>query len=414
MADARDCLLVRFAAPGGRNVMTLPAPADLRFDSEVPGGYRSLSCTVYVPAGAPTPAALVAFAEVLVTDRRTSGTVWCGVLTDPGLSVGVDGAQTYAVTAEGPQVRLDGWREVYGLVDRSSESWQAVGEFQGSQASIGGPLAPPGDYDFDLPDFGDLLDFGDELSVDFDGDLFGGDLGDFGQIDFAGADYPAGANYPGYLGFLQDPFGDIGDQLPIPLGDLPVDGSWWNNWEAGHTATGSSATGTTTGTLTVGAGGGIGRHKKTAYGGILTTEDATNHVDATFRLNDSAVKLRLWGWTETDMAYQGFYLEITTSNISIWRVDSGVAVQLATASASITVGVTCSATFDLWPDGFPVDTGDWVLHGIVVSGGTGEVSYSTVDVVPYIGDTGRWWGVSAAGAATESVSFDSVNILGLD
>lgn len=351
MTAATDALLVRLESVRGQAV-TIPAPQDLRFDHTVPGGYGDLSCTLQLPARAVTPDVLAALARVRVVDRRTGRTVWFGRLTDPGLTVAPDG-QGYSVTAEGDQSVTDGWREVYALVDRSQDSWQAVGDFKPAQTSFSGDLTPGGDYDIDLGDFGDLIDFGGDLGIDFDGDLgFGGDQGDWGNIDFGGADYPPSADYPGYLGYLPD--------APIPLGG-GVDGAWWAQWQQGHDDFGGSATGTTVGTLT-----NAGRRRQDSYRGLMidagyfgaggyfdlpTTVQRVQEIDGVFRLASSASVARFWVWADSALSGSGYYCEVTVAGISWWRVDAGVATELISQAHTLTVGATYPITVSGWPAG---------------------------------------------------------------
>jgi hypothetical protein len=159
--DTDQPLLIRFEPGAGGEALTFPAPNDLRFDTEFPGGFKSLSCTIAFPAGVATPPSLTAYAQVRVVDRRTGSTIWYGQLTEPGLSV--DAGQTYAVTAEGPQTATDGWREVYGLVDRDSGSWQPVGDFEPAQQSFSGSPFPGGDYPTDYPGYD--VDPGTRISI---------------------------------------------------------------------------------------------------------------------------------------------------------------------------------------------------------------------------------------------------------
>ena len=400
-ADPRDTLLIRFEPPGGGEVLTLPAPADLRFDSEIPGGFKSLSCTLTFPAGTAVPEALDRFASVWVLDRRTGSTVWYGRLTDPGLS-SPQGARQFALTAEGPQMLLDGWREVYGVVDRAQASWQAVGEFAASQQSFSGDLTPDGDYNLDI---GDLADFGDDLSIDFDGgDPFGGDLGDFNGIDFGGSDYPAVSDYPGYLGFLKDPAGGLGDMLPIPLYGPGADGSWWYQFEPGIAQTGASVSGTTVGTMTVGVGGGISRRRRVAYNGLLApTADWANHPNGKFRLMSSGVVMRLWGWADPGINWTGYYFEVSETAISIWRVDDGTPTQIATTAVTLVTGVDIDVDFYV----FAAPSAGFTLRGEVrQSAVTTTLDYAGTG--PYIGESGTYWGVSVAGTTGQYIEFDSL------
>ena len=411
-----DALLVRFQAPGGRDVLVVPCPPDLRFSKDWPGGHKDMSCTVVLPAGSPAPAALAKMARVSVTDRRTGRVVWAGRLTDPGMSTAPDGPVTFSVTTEGHQAEADGWREVYAVIDRAQESWQAVGEFSPAQGSFSGDLTPGLDFELDPVDFGDLVDFGDDLAIDFDGSLdFGGDLGGFGNIDFGGVDYPSNADYPGYLGYLQDPDGAFGDMLPIPLGGPVSDGSWWANWEPGYTDTGATATGTTVGTLTVAATGGtISRHRKGSAG---VTVPPGAGVYATGRLGSSSTVLRLWDWADSSLLYSGYYLDITTTALTLFVKNGSTTVQVAVAGVALTAGTTYRfslRTFPTSPEPGAMQRLVTKVHDVVAGV---DVAGFTVDdpevaSLKFAGPT--YWGVAGVGAAGSTVEFDTVEYLNED
>ena len=76
MSDPFEALLVRFAPPRAGEAITVPAPADLRFDFEWPGGCKTLSCTLTFPAGTAVPAGLDRMA---LTTRPTTSSVRCSV-----------------------------------------------------------------------------------------------------------------------------------------------------------------------------------------------------------------------------------------------------------------------------------------------------------------------------------------------
>jgi hypothetical protein len=305
--DTDQPLLIRFEPGAGGEALTFPAPNDLRFDTEFPGGFKSLSCTIAFPAGVATPPSLTAYAQVRVVDRRTGSTIWYGQLTEPGLSV--DAGQTYAVTAEGPQTATDGWREVYGLVDRDSGSWQPVGDFEPAQQSFSGSPFPGGDYPTDYPGY----------------DVDPGDA-NFDTGDFTGADYPPTADYPGYLGWMQDPFSGVGASLPIPgvPGGLPLSGAdtdeWPGPWVPGVTAPGGSAIiASGWARLTSGSAANAYTARRWArpiwsiagggdYGWWLNGE-----MDCRFRLVDSQATVRFWAFGDPTLTQSGVFLDVDTS-----------------------------------------------------------------------------------------------------
>lgn len=444
MSDPLDALLVRFSPPGGRGEpLVFPCPPDLRFDRSVPGGAKTLSCTLYFPAGTATPPALTELAEVRVIDRRTGATVWYGDLTDPGLTAG-PGGQRYAITAGGAQGRLDGWRRVYGLVDRAQESWQPVGDFAGASSSFSGDLTPPGDYDLDPIDFGDLTDGWSDIGIDFgDGDLFGGDTGDWGTIDFGGADYPPVADYPGYMGYLQDPSGGPGDMLPIPLGI--GGGGGWDGWEEGSTASGGSSSGVlAAGSIDPGAGA---TTRKKISGSLMMTpgymdEDGPfwstpptgidNNVIGTvsvdFRLMDAGSVARLMMWADATLLDSGYVIEASMSGtVTLIRLDGGAETVLDTQAWTPTTGHTytlmLSTNGTLTQYAATLLTGPYDIEheyptatGFAYDPDTADVwdvSYvyptDTYHVVsPDVGEESSWvlhdgqhWGVGASGGVVE-------------
>lgn len=336
-----DTLLVQFRPPGGGDALTVPCPSDLRFDRSTPGGYKALSCSLVLPAGTATPPALGVLAEVRVIDGRTGGVVWFGELTDPGLSVRPDG-QHFAVTAAGGQSRLDGWREVFLLVDRAQESWQAVGDFSSASSGFGGDLTP---YDVNLGDIdlGDLGDFGGELGIDFgDGIDFGGDLGG-GNIDFSGQNYPPLAGYPGYLGYLKDPSGNPGDMLPIPLGIGA-------GWEEGTTASGGSAVDGGPSAVSLAAGSGLTTRHRISGGLMMTPSymeagstfwssppttydpNVIRRVVATVLLGTGAAA-RMMLWADGTLTQSGYVARAgMDGTFSLLRVEGGSETVLDTVS----------------------------------------------------------------------------------
>jgi hypothetical protein len=313
-ADTDPSLLVHLEPIGGGEALAFPAPADLRFEVDYPGGYKSMSCTLVIPAGTATPVSLAAYAHARVLDRRTGATIWYGQLSDPGLSAS-EGSQRYSLTAEGGQGLLDGWREVYGLVDRLSESWQPVGDFEAAQQSFSGDPFPTGDYNVDYPGF----DFDPGTDVTFD------------PGDFTGADYPPSADYPGYLGWLQDPFNGVGASLPIPgMSGTPIPGSdtseWPGEWAPGVTGPGGSAVIT----------GGYGKLNSGTTAGGYTARRWAHPIwsrasgdygwrynpgaEYTFRLADSQATARIWAYADPTLAQSGHFLEVGASGTVTYRV----------------------------------------------------------------------------------------------
>jgi hypothetical protein len=452
VSTARDSLLVQIRPPGGRGeTITLPCPADLRFDHDLPGGAKSLSCTLMLPAGTATPSALSNMAQVRVVDRRSGQTVWFGYLTDPGLSAD-QAAQSYAVTAHGAQLLTDGWREVFGLVDRAQGSWQAVGDFRGGQPSMSGDLTASGDYTLDPGDFGDLTNFGDDLAIDFTGDFintgdlgdFGGDLGDFNNIDFSGIDYPNSGSYPGYLGYLENPF----DPQSIPLWQTS-DGAWWARWEEGLTSMGGSAAGTTSGILTAGpaAPGQISRKRIGDPGRMAPINyyagntpgwapffPEVSQLGATFRITGLGASVRIWMWADSTVSKAGYFVQLNSSGLlTICHVVNGVEIVLASSTESFTpsIGITYSITFkndSTYNPGPPVQRRQ-IFHATVqddlyfpstfyasCSYDSGYYSVAS-DGADYVFTDDKYWGVAAAGSGGngQSVTFDAIwtNVTGI-
>lgn len=333
MTDCREALLVRIEQATGGAAVTIPCPSDLQFSRDAIGGYKSLSCTLTVPPGTPAPPALAVYSHVRVVDRRTGATVWYGQLTDPGLSI--DAGQTYSLTAEGAQIAADGWREVYGLVDRAAESWQAVGDFKAGSPEISGDFDPNLDLNFDwdvtLPD----------LNLDFPG-----------WDAFPGIDYPPNADYPGYLGWESDPFAGIGGS---------GESNYLPRWVPGTTGSVAGGTGNSA-TVTVTGGWGRFTSGTVANGRTNRRDEATScmaipgpalydgagfylgnlyriaSVIFRFKLGTSA-NLEVWTYADTTLGQSGFVLRAGTGGTVTWyQANGGTLTSVASASLALTAG----------------------------------------------------------------------------
>jgi len=140
-------LLVRVTDASGVSV-TVPAPADLRMSSSIPGGYDTLAATIPWPHGVTAPDVLTKAARVQVVDCRHGEVVWSGRMDDPGDSI-EPGLAAYAVAASGEQSLMDGFRRAYSLVDRDPDHWVAVTTDGGESQQLTGAGAItqwPGDW----------------------------------------------------------------------------------------------------------------------------------------------------------------------------------------------------------------------------------------------------------------------------
>jgi hypothetical protein len=466
-SDPRERLIVRFDPPLGRgDSWTVRAPSDLRFDREASGGFKTLNCTVTVPAGVPAPTSIAMFAHVTLIDAATGATIWYGDLLDPGHTQDPNSG-AFSVTAEGPVNRADGWREVYSLVDRAQESWQGVGDYSGGSGTFTGVFTPPGDYTIDLGAFGDLVDIGinGDLGIDFGGSLeldpnaFGGDI-NLGTIDFTGVDYPSAAGYPGYLGYLQDPLGGLGDMKAIPLGGTPPGDPFWTvRWVEGATASGGGTTEPSGGygRISNGSGGRSGR-RKTATDpttdltstqfcvGTITGYDVYDPVysagsrhgaefRAKVRFADSTSEAHLWLMADATFS-NGFYAALTADGtMTTYLVVSGTATAQDTASGpALTLGATYhfrwqegstggTHVFGVFADGVltPGSLADdnWVyegatpgvtLHDLLIEP-SGSSSPTAKQFVAYANGTSRWHGLGVGGPAGSYVEWTETVIV---
>jgi hypothetical protein len=394
-ADPRECLLVRFEPAAGGEALTVPAPSDLRWDTVKPGGHKSMSCTVTVPAGTAVPEAFAKLAKTSVVDRRTGRVLWYGRLTEPGQSVTGDGTR-FALTGEGG-TEVDGWRQVYGLVDRSSESWQAVGDFQPAQQAISGDLSPGGDYDF--TGYDDLTDFGD----------FDVDPSD-------GSDFPGYAGYDTYLGFLQDPTGTLGLMSKV---EVAADGlNFWSPelWTPGYVTPGASAStgflrfgtpsyGALYGRLTCGTLGGMSFHKASKYGGNGIHEGCEGYVDALAALSAGS-RLVIRATTDPTISAGGVWAEFTLTSMNVYAEGTPI----ASTVMSLTSGRRY--VFTLGWDGLNLNiayTTD-IENAVSFTGGNWVTLYGANDFSSVFPQDGWWWGCESSGSAGSRVDIYSASL----
>jgi hypothetical protein len=94
---------------------------DIGFRTTIPGGYASATFTLDRPLSI-APDEIALFGKVFVYDTRHGGTVWEGLLEDPGRGASASG-EIWDLTAIGPSTHVSDRFAPYILVDRSLERW---------------------------------------------------------------------------------------------------------------------------------------------------------------------------------------------------------------------------------------------------------------------------------------------------
>lgn len=116
---------------------------DLRFSSEIPGGYASLEISLNRPISI-QPDDIEYYGRVYVYDSRHAGVMWEGRIQDPGRGAGSQG-ELWSITAVGPQSQLGDRTFAIIYVDQSLDRWER------SQYSEQMATTDKGEIDSDTP-----------------------------------------------------------------------------------------------------------------------------------------------------------------------------------------------------------------------------------------------------------------------
>lgn len=116
---------------------------DLRFRTEVPGGYASLEISLSRPLSV-QPDDIEYFGRVYVYDTRHGGTIWEGRILEPGRSAG-DSGEVWSISAVGPSAHASDRTYAIVYIDTTLERWTR------SQYSERSAITDVGEIDVDTP-----------------------------------------------------------------------------------------------------------------------------------------------------------------------------------------------------------------------------------------------------------------------
>lgn len=142
-----DTLILKISPPTGKGMPIVRAcPADLVMDSQAPGGYGALTCTLDWPEGNPPPDGLVVAAVVEVVDGRHGGTVWYGDLVDPGYTRTGTGA-SHRISCLGRYTVLETSAAPLAYIDRDLDQWTYAADYAAGSTQVVDDLTLPNQPD---------------------------------------------------------------------------------------------------------------------------------------------------------------------------------------------------------------------------------------------------------------------------